>query len=50
MSGGGKDLSPEAKKALLEMLDSESSVAREAAAAALAGIEFEEDPLGFKFR
>jgi HEAT repeat protein len=40
----------EAKKALLEMLDSESTVAREAAAAALAGIEFEEDPLGFKFR
>ena len=41
---------PEAKKALLEMSDSESTVAREAAAAALAGIEFEEDPLGFKFR
>jgi len=41
---------PEAKKALLEMLDSESTVAREAAAAALAGIEFEDDPLGFKFR
>jgi HEAT repeat protein len=40
----------EAKKALIEMLDSESTVAREAAAAALAGIEFEEDPLGFKFR
>jgi HEAT repeat protein len=40
----------EAKKALLEMLDSESTVAREAAAAALAGIEFEDDPLGFKFR
>ena len=40
----------EAKKALLEMLDSESTIAREAAAAALAGIEFEEDPLGFKFR
>jgi HEAT repeat protein len=41
---------PEARKALLEMMDSESTVAREAAAAALAGIEFEEDPLGFKFR
>jgi HEAT repeat protein len=41
---------PEAKKVLLEMLDSESTVAREAAAAALAKIEFEEDPLGFKFR
>lgn len=41
---------PAAKEALLAMMDSESTAAREAAAAALAGIEFEEDPLGFKFR
>ncbi len=41
---------PTAKKALLEVMDSESSAAREAAAAAMADIEFEDDPLGFKFR
>jgi HEAT repeat protein len=40
----------EARRALMNMLDSESDAAREAAAAALADIEFEEDPLGFKFR
>ncbi|MEO8458205.1 MAG: HEAT repeat domain-containing protein [Chloroflexota bacterium] len=39
-----------AKMALMEMLDSSSTAAREAAAAALAELEFEEDPLGFKFR
>lgn len=39
-----------AKNALMEMLDSASSATREAAAAALAEIEFEEDPLGFRFR
>lgn len=41
---------PAAKEALLAMMDSESTAAREAAAAALSEIEFEEDPLGFKFR
>jgi HEAT repeat protein len=40
----------QAKQALMEMLDSPSNAAREAAAAALAEIEFEEDPLGFRFR
>jgi len=39
-----------AKSALMEMLDSASSATRDAAAAALAEIEFEEDPLGFRFR
>jgi HEAT repeat protein len=39
-----------AKSALMEMLDSASSATREAAAAALSEIEFEEDPLGFRFR
>ncbi|HVP05250.1 MAG TPA: HEAT repeat domain-containing protein [Dehalococcoidia bacterium] len=39
-----------AKSALMEMLDSSSSATREAAAAALSEIEFEEDPLGFRFR
>jgi HEAT repeat protein len=46
----GEISGPAAKNALLAMMDSESSAAREAAAAALAEIEFEEDPLGFKFR
>jgi HEAT repeat protein len=40
----------QAKQALLEMLDNPNNAVREAAAAALAEIEFEEDPLGFKFR
>jgi HEAT repeat protein len=39
-----------AKSALMEMLDSASDATREAAAAALSEIEFEEDPLGFRFR
>lgn len=39
-----------AKGALMEMLDSASSATREAAAAALTEIEFEEDPLGYRFR
>lgn len=39
-----------AKKALQAMLDSSSEATRSAAAAALAELEFEEDPLGFKFR
>jgi HEAT repeat protein len=39
-----------AKGALMEMLDSASDATREAAAAALSEIEFEEDPLGFRFR
>lgn len=39
-----------AKGALMEMLDSSSSATRDAAAAALSEIEFEEDPLGFRFR
>jgi HEAT repeat protein len=39
-----------AKSALMELLDSSSITDREAAAAALSEIEFEEDPLGFRFR
>lgn len=41
---------PEAREALLKMLDSSSPATREAAAAALSEIDFEEDPLGFRFR
>ena len=40
----------QARTALSAMLDSDSDAVREAAAAALTAIEFEEDPLGFKFR
>ena len=39
-----------AKDALMQMLDSSSKATRDAAAAALAEIDFEEDPLGFRFR
>jgi len=39
-----------ARRALMDMLDSSSKATRDAAAAALAEIDFEEDPLGFKFR
>jgi HEAT repeat protein len=39
-----------AKDALMHMLDSSSKATRDAAAAALAEIDFEEDPLGFRFR
>jgi HEAT repeat protein len=39
-----------ARDALLGLLDSSSDASRAAAAAALAEIDFEEDPLGFRFR
>jgi HEAT repeat protein len=39
-----------AKNALLALLDGDSEAMREAAKAALNEIEFEEDPLGFRFR
>lgn len=40
----------EARRALGAMLESSSEPMRDAAAAALAEMDFEEDPLGFKFR
>jgi HEAT repeat protein len=39
-----------AKDALVFLLDSESGAMREAAAAALADVDFEEDPLAVKYR
>ena len=41
---------PEAREALLKLLDSSSKATRDAAAAALSEIDFEQDPLGFRFR
>ncbi len=43
--GGGQ-----AKQALMTLLDSESDAVRDAALAALTQLEFEQDPLSFKFR
>lgn len=41
---------PEAKAALLDLVAGPPGPAREAALSALAGIDFEEDPLGFRLR
>jgi len=41
---------PEAREALLKLLDSPSKATRDAAAAAISEIDFEEDPLGLRFR
>jgi len=41
---------PQARAALLALLDSESQAVRDAATEALAQLDYEEDPLSFKFR
>jgi HEAT repeat protein len=40
----------QAREALLALLDSESEAVRDAATEALAQLDFEEDPLSFRYR